>query len=63
MEWQPIETAPKDGSWFMTYSMGSDDDCYPNFDFAKWSGDGWAKWGCGFDYATHWTAVPCPPAP
>jgi hypothetical protein len=62
LDWRPIATAPKDGTWFLTYSAGSDDYCYPNFDFAKWDEDGWAKWGCGFDQATHWAPVPAPPA-
>lgn len=64
LDWKPIATAPRDGTWFMTYTADDRDDyCYPNFDFAKWcpETEDWAKCGCGFEQATHWAAVPSPP--
>lgn len=61
--WQPIETAPRDGRWFLTYSVGSDDEFYPNFDFAKFNTETgeFAKCGCGYVFATHWADIPAPP--
>lgn len=64
LDWQPVSTAPKDGRWFLTYSAGQGGpDSYPAFDFAQWDeqSGGFGKWGCGFDYVTHWADVPEPP--
>jgi hypothetical protein len=62
-EWQPIETAPRDGSPFLTYSPPEDwvvdEDCY---DVAVWS-ERWgkfAKQGCGFNAVTHWSPLEPP---
>jgi hypothetical protein len=63
--WQPIETAPKDGTWFLAYS--------PN---GNWRRISWGRnrhhelcW-CAADYwwleterqFTHWQPLPTPPA-
>ena len=60
-EWRPIETAPKTGEWFMTYTPG--DEPYRLYDFACWlpESEGWGKVRCGFQYATHWRPLPPPP--
>jgi len=35
-EWQPIETAPKDGEWFLAYGDRIDDDGAPKIGAARW---------------------------
>jgi proline-rich tail region repeat protein len=58
-EWQPIKTAPRDGSWFLGGAHG----CSPII--AYWSG--WdldvkdARSGSRV-YPTHWMPLPVPPA-
>jgi len=61
-EWQPIETAPTDGTAFLTYTPMPDDSVF-SVDVAYWdeeSGD-LMKFGCGFMYVTHWMPIPEPP--
>ena len=60
MKWQPIETAPKDGSWLLLYG-----DPYSN-DWAVFVGrfekSGWQQ-PDGFDLEpTHWMPLPLPPS-
>lgn len=59
--WRPISEAPRDGTVFMTF-MPSDDPEY-QFDFAYWikEEECWGKWGCGFEFVTHWQPLPPPP--
>lgn len=54
-EWQPIETAPKDGTWFLAYE--ADVPMYT----AHWDEDGWydLEWKCR---PTHWMPLPEPPS-
>ena len=64
MEWQPIETAPKDGSRIILTDGGF-------VDAAEWDGyEGWivnVESSSGFNYynkfydATHWMPLPQPP--
>lgn len=61
MEWQPIDTAPKDGT-FVLITDGE------TIEVARTLGSGWiASDGADFDYGrwdehlTHW--MPLPPAP
>lgn len=66
-EWQPIETAPKDGTWILVW--GEDFDCPMS---AQWSlldinpnsttfENGWVGYGYIFHDLTHW--MPLPQAP
>jgi hypothetical protein len=51
--WQPIATAPRDGTWFFTRS---DPNSYCPYDVAQFdlaTGE-FVKAGCGFQYVTHW---------
>ncbi|CAN5336469.1 hypothetical protein BH10PSE12_BH10PSE12_02830 [soil metagenome] len=61
MDWHLIATAPKDGSWFITFTPSPGEP----FDFAVWEEDyqDFCKVGCGYQYATHWAPMPPPPAP
>ena len=60
-EWQPKATAPRDGSWFLTFVP--DDDRSINYDFAYWDEEIalFCKMGCGWQYVTHWMPLPQPP--
>jgi hypothetical protein len=63
-DWRPIETAPRDGTWFLTYAPGYDPRAYPGpLDFAVYDTTHreFCKAGCGFDYVTHWRPLPDPP--
>ena len=64
-EWQPIETAPKDGTWIVICD-GRHAGC---FLAAYWDGDEEApyKWftvdgSYHADFPTHWMPLPEPPA-
>lgn len=66
MEWQPIETAPTDGTVFLGYRLGQVGEAY-----TRVSGDGREIWSfCGTSGAvkfhpylkpTHWMPLPKPP--
>jgi hypothetical protein len=61
MDWQPIETAPKDGKLVLVYAGFIGIASYYN-----WLGNGW-QWcddGEGLPYdpqPTHWMPLPAPP--
>ena len=65
-EWQPIETAPKDGTVFLGYKLGQFRECYkvPRDDCDMW----WFGGTSGADdlfpniKPTHWMPLPKPPA-
>jgi hypothetical protein len=63
-EWQPIETAPKDGTWVAVVV----DDCRPDvarYDQGRWEtiADAldWQKYGHDEWPLTHWMPLPEPP--
>lgn len=64
VEWQPMETAPRDGTRVVLYGAG-----YTNNEafLGEWWDDGWHAWYecCGYAplaSPTHWMALPEPPA-
>lgn len=70
MEWQPIETAPKDGTAFLAIEAFSrvdeEDNLHPgDCEVVKWSktADGWIAFGVklGSFEPTHWMPLPPPP--
>ena len=66
-QWQPIETAPKDGTWILVYKPFN----LYGFDDSKWFVDKyivrWADecWNISMEdkviYPTHWMPLPKPP--
>jgi len=58
MTWQPIETAPRDGTWVLLYSPNENQPAVAYFNGHAWddNGDG----GFWFE-PTHW--MPLPPKP
>lgn len=64
MGWKPIESAPKDGTWFLAYGLGPLP-CQV-MQWAEYDGDGRLTWRDynGFEYMegpTHWMPLPDPP--
>ena len=60
MEWQPIETAPMDGSWILTYTnlQGFDNE----FMAVKYDHNyGWSGGAYTELKPTHWMPLPEPP--
>ncbi len=60
--WQPIETAPRDGSRFLAFQRGDGDqrfECWWQDDFGIWSG--WMDDWDGEPEPTHWMPLPTPP--
>lgn len=64
MDWQPIETAPKDGTVVMLYWPTISINAYPAVGFNHDDDYGWA-WSQWMDYGeifpTHWMPLPAPP--
>lgn len=58
-EWQPIETAPKDG----TLILGVD--AHSRIFVMEWENSSWLSDSCrdfgGFEYPSHWMPLPEPP--
>lgn len=57
MEWQPIETAPKDGTKIILLPWGDLDDLFTSWwiDYDdRWANNPWAE-------CTHWRPLPAPP--
>jgi len=75
MEWQPIETAPKDGAWILVMGGKTDEDfycatkenrrpavvkfCNEDKDWVMCFWDG--NWRTGYQSPTHWMPLPPPP--
>jgi hypothetical protein len=61
--WQPIETAPKDGTRFLAYELGQAEyrvyECWWQDDFSNWSG--WQNDWDSEPEPTHWRTLPSPP--
>ncbi|KPK13948.1 MAG: hypothetical protein AMJ56_00420 [Anaerolineae bacterium SG8_19] len=66
MNWQPIETAPKDGSCFLAYMWyeKEEGDDYEFYSVIRWEkGLGWVQENPYMDpfKPTHWMPLPEPP--
>ena len=62
MELQPVETAPRDGSVFLTYRPPHNATDVWLWDTAAWDVDDceFSKCSCGWDRVTHWAPLPVP---
>jgi hypothetical protein len=60
MEWQPIETAPKDGTWVLVIDEtdGAVEIAQWSVFFGRWKLNGY---GLFFDNPTYWIPLPSPP--
>lgn len=58
--WQPIETAPKDGTVFLACWVT---DGGPYFGAVQWQYDGWVENSEPVGLPTHWMPLPAPPTP
>lgn len=59
--WQPIDTAPKDGTWMLTCRQNDTD----SVRIAQWRAEGWCDDGDGYTiderhWPTHWMPMPDP---
>lgn len=65
--WQPIETAPRDGTWFIAYrplAMATGDktiDIVQGVDHPTTSPQGIVHWTSRWCHPTHWIPLPVPP--
>lgn len=58
-QWQPIETAPKDESWIITYTPNG---YYRGVHHNRWSEKNNSWWKDNIiDLPTHWQPLPKPP--
>lgn len=70
MEWQPIETAPKDGEEIIVYGMWTwptgfspkQDDIPAFVHTARFEYGLWQTGSCYKTHPTHWMPLPKPPA-
>lgn len=66
-EWRPIETAPKDGTWFIAFGPAGTEivneppGCY--IGHWKKGRKGWDGFGRVTSYPTHWMPLPSAPTP
>lgn len=61
--WQPIETAPKDGTHFWAFEEASEEKqyvCWWKDDFSNW--EGWTTTWDDEPNPTHWQPLPPPPS-
>lgn len=62
MGWQPIETAPKDGTTVLTWTKGLTEDEGAIMPMRWSSTRGWCEyWGNHDLFPTHWMPLPEPP--
>lgn len=61
-QWQPIETAPKDGTWVLCFVP---DNCpeYENTLVLRYVIGSWGRPGIGGYRPTYWQPLPNPPSP
>lgn len=57
-EWQPIETAPRDGTHFLTYRPDRIQEAWWKSD-SELGGFGFTY--AGYSFPTHWMPLPKPP--
>jgi hypothetical protein len=61
-QWQPIETAPKDGTEVLLYEKGSINiGCYDWCEFENGSFKHWTGLSDSLENPTHWQPLPTPP--
>ena len=59
-DWQPIETAPKDGTPILAYCQFTEDSCdIDNYWISEW--DDYHGVFTPYSGATHWQPLPDPP--
>ena len=60
--WQPIETAPKDGSDILVFLDGNGED-FSRIAVVYWRNAGFREfaWDCQIHTPTHWQPLPEPP--
>ena len=62
MEWQPISTAPKDGTVVIGYDRSNIHADARNYvEFVLWRGDRWIDPETWTIKPTHWMPLPAPP--
>lgn len=69
-DWQPIETAPKDGTWFLAFCSDEVDDKWSPIEVVRWRSVGrTSQQPAGFYdsricrfYPSHWRPLPSPPS-
>jgi hypothetical protein len=60
--WQPIETAPKDGTRVLLYIDEDEGPCIGKWDIDFWQKPNWCmEAGDYWSGATHWQPLPAPP--
>ncbi len=63
-EWQPIETAPKDGTPFLAFGISPGQYKFEYGDdigVTRWKVGYGGSWSGGPAYPTHWMPLPPPP--
>lgn len=61
MSWQPIETAPKDGTVVIGYDPSGAYATRSGFEFMRWLDGQWCDPETHRMYPTHWMPLPDPP--
>jgi hypothetical protein len=63
-EWRTIESAPRDGTWVLTFRLHQFGDDPQHINVAMSQGDGWYARTGGYEIwpPSHWMPLPDPPA-